>query len=970
VIFYNEVYLISLSIIFIAFFIVLYIIAGIPHYPTPDENYYITNARSLLNYGKAFPASASFWKESLTMLFSSRIQWYGIIASFIASASILPANSNCVSLIFLLGICTASLLLVPERYRNHPLVAILPILVLLNPIFLILSGFALNDLAVAFYNVASLVFFINSYRNIAGKIEFDLRNFVAALLLQFFVFLIKPNLIFLIPYFLVLTINIFRFKLYKSKPGKAVTIFVILPILLYELILDIPRNLALYVLKNRGLELVLSKFLPVSLVEPIILMFFSVSYSPRTIFDYTALDYLWRFYIVFSPENLSIFVASIAIFLPFIMKRASGDVKFKNMVAVTLLAIIIQFTYALSSGGWGDIPRYYASVIAPLTIACMVFYFDWIDSKSNMMMLPLIGMLFLLWSNHVLTNQYGGVAVSWGVGIHETFNVMMLQTVFYAILTFVLLFLRNKITLVVKSPRNKMKPLRLKATRLILAILLLSTTVGNVYFSTFAYANSPSFKDYGFDTISNKVDKGIIFSNSYAVGTYASIDLFREGFISSMPPAEELDSLIRGMPNGTKLVIFKNTRATGLSESFVGSYPRVIGGRELITPSNATVWPTKSSNVGDILEAYFLSGCSNVTVSNIKVEPRFYNITWIEHLKGTVPYFGGSGSFIEIPYFSMLNLTPPYTIETWVIYEKIPDKDAVILDLSTKFGGYLLFIRNGKVWFANGFGNNAYTSKLTVNQGVWSHIVVAYNGTHSVFYVNGEREVVEGPKFKPLNETLPMWIGRYHWAFGSEVYYKGVIGVVNIYKRLLSNEEIISAYHCAFEPPYFRLYEKMPSPNGDILIYELFSKKPSDTNACGNIRLDCFSWSIANREYEIPDIIVRLDISAQKHCNITVVVSNDAFSRIQRYEVHPGANSIELRFKSFIYKDHSLYPYGVFVARSSTILVVDEHSNILFKDVISIFQFSLLQLVGYALLGIIVIILFLFFSTSIEDTES
>ena len=966
----GEAELVSLSVIFIASLIILRIIIGLPHYPTPDENYYITGARLLLSYGQAFPASASFWKESLTMLFSSRILWISIVASFIASAGISPAYSNCVSLIFLSGICTASLLLIPKRYRNHPLAVAVPMLILLNPVLLMFSGFALNDLAVAFYNVASLIFFINSFKNISGKIELDLRNLVVAMLLQFSVFLIKFNIIFLMPYFLVLTINIFRFKLYKSKPCKAVTIFVILPVLMYELILDIPRNLALYGLKTRALEF-LSGFLPVSPVESLILMFVSAPYSPRTVFDYTALDYLWHFYTVFSPENLSIFVASIGIFLPFLLKRTSGDIKFKNMMAITLLAMLIQFLQAISSGGWGDIPRYYGCIIAPLTVACMIIYLDWIGSKPYMMSLPLVGMLFLAWSNHVLTERYGGVVISWGVGLNETFNVLMLQTVSYAILAFVSFpLLKNKSVLVSKSLRNKTKFLNWKLDRLILTVLLLSAVVGNFYFSTFAYANSPSFRDYDLGTLTNDKDNGIVFSNSYAIGTYTSNDLFHNGFVSSMPPAEEFDSLIRSMPNGTKLIIFTSTRVTGLSESFVGSYPRAMAGRELMVPSNATVRPTEGNDAGSILHANFLNGNHNVKIDNIEVESKFDNISLIEYSNDIVPYFSGSKSFIETPYSSTLNFTPPYTIETWVIYERVSEKDAIIVDLSTKLGGYLLFIRNDKVWFSNGFGNNAYTTKLMVNQDVWTHIVVSYNGTHSVFYVDGEREIVEGPEFKPLDEEVPMWVGRYHWAFGGEVYYKGAIGIINIYDRLLSNEEVTSNYCDSFKLPYLKMRKKVSSPNGDAFVYELLSPRLLKANSDEDIVVNDLSWSIANPESPIPDLVLSLNVSSQKHCNIKVILSSDAFSRIQRCEVRPGTNIIDLKFESFIYKDHSLSPYGSIIARSSNILVIDDQCNIVLNDVTSIFQFSPQQLVGYGLLNVAITLLIFFLATSRKGVES
>jgi hypothetical protein len=972
VIVYNKAELVSLSMIFVASLAILYAIVSLPHLPTPDEDYYITNARLLLNYGQAFPISASFWTASPVALLNSRIQWASMVASFISSANISPAYSNCFSLIFLLGISVASLLLIPEKHRNYALVVTIPLLVLSNIVLIMLSGFALDDLAVAFYNVASLIFFIRSFKEASGKIELVPRNLLLTLILLLLALLIKFNFIFAVPFFLVLVVNIFRFKLYRSKLGKVITVFAILPVLLYELVLDIPRNVALYVFKTRALEF-LARFLPVSPVESVMLLFISAPYSPRTVFNYTALDYLWRFYIVFSPENLTIFAASIAMLLliPFLFKKTLDNFRLKNMVLVVLLAMLIQFLQAISSGDWGDITRYYASIIAPVTVACMILYFDWIRSKLYMMLLPLVGMLLLTWSNSVLTDRYGGVPISWGGGLDGTFSVLMLQIILYATLTLALFSLKtNKGVFVFKFLRNRTKSLVIEAPKAAFFILILVAVIGNLYLGSLAYSNSLNFKDYGLPALTNVTNRGIVFSNSYALETYSSNNLFRGGFISSMPSVEEFNSLIGSMPNGTRLVLFQNPSLTGLSESFVGSYPRTMAGEEIILPSNATVCPTDTVDSGNIFHAYFLNGNSNVTINGSEIEPTFTNISWTQYPNGKAPYFNGNGSFIEIPYSPILNVTPPYTIEAWVNYEPILGQDVVILDSSTELGGYLLFIRDGNVAFANGFGNTAIATDFTVEPNVWTHIVVSYNGTDTTFYLNGESEVVAGPQFKPLNAEVPLWVGRYHWAFGSKVYFKGVIGVINIYNRSLSSEEVNSNYLSSFQPPYFKMCEKISSTGGEAFVYELLSPRLLNLSSDGDITVNKLSWSIENQSSSIPTIVLSLSISSQKNCNATIVLSNDAFSSIQSYEVHTGNNDISLKFPSFIYENGQLVSYGSLIARSSDILVLDDQSNVVYKGVTGIYQFSSMQLLAYGLLAIAAILCSLLLATRRKGLES
>jgi hypothetical protein len=969
VIVYNKTELVSLSVIFIASLVMLYIIISLPHVPTPDEDYYITNARLLLNYGQAFPiSSTAYWTENLVALFTSRTQWVSIIASFFYSANVSPLYSDCVSLIFLSGMCVASLLLIPERHRDYALIVTIPILVFSNIVLTMLSGFALNDLAVAFYDVASLLFFINSFKENSGKIELSARNLFMAIMLQSFVLLIKFDIIFTIPFVLVLVVYIFRFRLYRSAIGKIITVLAMLPVL-YEFAIDIPRNVALYVFKTRALEF-LAGFLPVSPVESLILLFISTPYSQITVFSYAPLDYLWRFYVVFSPENLTILIASMAIFLPFLLRKAPYAFKFKNMVLITLLAMLLQFVQAIQSGDWFDVPRYYASVIAPLTVACIILYFDWIRSKLYMMLVPLAGMLFLAWSNIVLTGQYGGVPISWNAGLTVTLSVLVLQIVAYTTLTLALFFLMtNKAVRIFKPLGTITRSLKLQARKVAFLILILIAVAGNLYFGSIAYANSPSVRDYGLSALTTVANQGIVFSNSYALGTYSSNSLFRGGFISSMPSAEEFNSLIESMPNGTGLVLFNNSTVTSLSESFVGSYPRLMAGEAVIPPSNSIVWPADTVYSGNIFHAFFLNGTSNVKVGDSEVEPTFTNISWEQYSNGTVPYFSGSGGFIEIPYSPILNMTPPYTIETWVNYEPISGQDAVILDASTELGGYMLIIRDGKLVFSNGFNNSAVATALTVEPDVWTYIVVSYNGTQSIFYVNGESETVTGPQYKPMDVAVPIWLGRYHWAFASEVYFKGVIGVVNIYNRLLSSEEVSSNYASAFQPPYFELSEEISSSNGDAFVYELLSPEPLNFSSDEDITVNRFSWSVENASSPIPDIVLSLNISSKKYCNATIVMSNDAFSRILSCEIHPGSNNISFSFESFIYENNSLTPYGSLIARSSNTLVIEDQSNVLFKGEISIFQFSSLELVCYGLLVFAIMLILLLLATRGKGAE-
>jgi hypothetical protein len=129
---------------------------------------------------------------------------------------------------------------------------------------------------------------------------------------------------------------------------------------------------------------------------------------------------------------------------------------------------------------------------------------------------------------------------------------------------------------------------------------MLVVICGNSYLLSEAYVASPTFRDYGINTVARTTD-GIVFSNNYAIGTYFSRNLLQAVFVSSMPAVDEFDNLISEMPNGTKMVLFNSDHLTFVSESSVGNYPLKMAGQQIILPSNAV----NSTNLDSVKSPYF-----------------------------------------------------------------------------------------------------------------------------------------------------------------------------------------------------------------------------------------------------------------------------------------------------------------------------------------------------------------------------
>jgi len=926
--------LFPLSLVIVAILVIIFILLGLPHSPTPDENYYITGARLLINNGIAFPTAVSYWNGPIILLFTSRTIWFSLIASFIVVSGLPAINSNIVNSIFLFGLSIAGLLLLEECGSKRIIIkSILPVLIVSNPLILGLSSYVLNDLAIAFYNVASLVFFTRSFYN-GNDVSVNLRNLSISFLLQIYVFFLKINYVFFMVYLFLVLVYTLKFRLYKSKNMKAVLFFTI-PIILYEVAIDLPRNIALYVLHDRALELFFDKFLVVSPIENVITSLLPTSYS-KSILTHTTVEILRFIYNVFSPEILSIFIASAFLFLPITMVKNKYEIKYYTIVIATLLSGTLWTIGAMSSGDWGSIQRYSVSIVVPLVIACIPFYSKIFEDEQpasfKEAIIAVFGMVVVLWLNEVVTSNFGTVFI-FGYLVHpiKSYNILMLQTILFIILTIILFHW---------SPSLKFFRIdfleykfRISIRRLFIIIFLLSIIISNVYFSNIVYYDSIYSKNYGLDTINTIGEPRIILSNAYGVESYASHNMFNNAYISSFPSYNEFDSLIKYLPNGTILLIFNNTVVTSLSELFVGDYPRKLAGQLIIKSSTEPLIPSQD-NPNALACINFVK--NSYRFVNDVVLPKFYNILWIEKSGTIFPCFTGSKSYVEIPYSKSLNLVAPFSIEVFFFVEELTQNDQPLIDFSTPDGGYYLYIRDRKLVFEMGFGNNVHSLK-DLKERYWTHVIISYNGTHTTFYINGEPQVVRGPAFKSSPTERPFLIGRSNWAFNGEIYFKGIIGGIVIYDRFLSENEVENNLIRA-QQSYFKLISIYDS----VYVYELISQKslkskPSSAVILGDKPI---YWNIDLKNASIP-IQLSLNLSATVRDNVTIIISCEAVSKMFSVEINPGNNIVNINLDRLF-------------ARKSSILVIDGEGEVVFRDVIGIYKYSSVYILIY---GILILIL-------------
>jgi hypothetical protein len=914
-----------------------------PHGVTPDENFHLNAAYTFLERDKIFSMGYDILSSMFSYMLTSRVIATIQFASFIAS---LPTWSittvNLSSLFFLFGLLIVSSHLMYEvNGKDSKLLMAVPLVIALNPLLLMLSSYALTDLAVAFYGCVFSLFFVRSLASTNNGIRLNYLELFSALTVTFIIILIKFNLPLIIPAITIYLYFALKHKWYKIRVFKILLILFLI-IISFFLLVDFYRYVLMFFFDMDKASI------PVRLTYNILpFSFLDMIFSTEKVFSsLKPIDYLWVFNVVLSPQNLSLIGLSCLVLSAINSFVKNTNFALKSFTVLFWGAVAISYMHALSIGydSWIVI-RYYAFLI-PLAVVLILSYIDRITSYFNILQVVTVSVIVLLGITFLM-ESYGRLPYSYLMISSKVGNISILMFHMLLLCAFLLLALlaQYRGSLQVIFFNRLIINLKITEKYFIQATCILLLVISNISFAASAFRYSPSYQYPELSYLPATISAGdFVISNYYGIGSYIRNNYLNAVWIMP-PPKEEFGSLISSIPEGSKLLIFKGGFSTR-TDKYIGDYftKKVFFELNRFNVKGWKAHVTASTDSKEMLfSIYMFEGEENLNIIGLENPPIFNNISWDNYGYLKVPHFESRKNYIEIPYSEKFNVTPPFTIEVWVKPENLstPPVDRPILDISVRSGGgFYLFLRNGVPWFVTGFGQNAI-SRLKVFEGMWNYIVVTYNGTHSIFFINGEKEVVNGPLFQKVPEGYSLLIGRSHWGGGATACFMGNIGWLALYRGQMQDNEVAERYGWAmsfnFQKTIGDLYE----------IYQVESGK-----AVGNYtKLPAvrYSWSVAPANAtNIDEVYVILNIMLESEHEefVTVVVSTETFSRVYTFWATSGNNSVTLKFKN----NFNELQYGSIVARMSRLIVLDEEGRILLDDVIGIHVFSLLNALCYCLI--------------------
>jgi len=714
-----------IAIAFLVYVASLLYFSRLPRLFTPDETSYIFSVRMGILNGIVPPIGVRPNKSEVTAVLQGRYFWIYLLTFFIGSTGLPAYQAGLLGLSFLVMIALTSSLIVKDKLLSVAIFAI----VASNPLLFSFSALALNDLAISFYIVFTVLFFARSFSRVDNSVSINMINLLYSLLGSILLTLIKPNLLVFVSMWIILVYIIFRYKLYKlNLKYKILSAALILPVLIYEFFVDIPYVISIWILRNKELANLFDKFLLITPAESLLGLFSAPWWNPPapTLFTRSFIVYMDYFYRILMPESSSLIVSPIILALPLLILSQNLRKKLDKTVLTSLVLLSLWLFYfkAVSSVSLTSTSRYSLWMI-PLWMPLAVIVLQDIikDSSPLRSLLPVSIAALLLCINIWLSRERGGVFVGYGLPSRlRTVDTIVVQLIALTMIIG-LLFLKEgllKVRLNIGGKLSVVKTANLKNAVFCLAIILI--LLNGVYFSYQFIDKSRLYEDPGrarslsFITMNNALEglsdgKNLIFANNYIyMRPYTSDMLLKEGLLLPPPDTEEeFLKLLEVAPDNT-LFLISDDGATTWYE-YANKYIKSYANFDVITPEKPNVSKMPKFNLTEPILKMTFDDANETTVidnSGFGNNGINYGASIDEGYYGKALRFDGR-EYVSIPNNDLLNVQNEITISFLAKIEKAePLKGYMILSkgYASINGSYHIFVWKGNIIFSIGKYNN------------------------------------------------------------------------------------------------------------------------------------------------------------------------------------------------------------------------------------------------------------------------
>ncbi len=945
--------LLRLVLVFAVYVVLVSFLNTAPRLFTPDETTYISSARMGILSDVVHPMGVLPSKNELTALLGGRYFWIYLLISFVGSASLPAYQAGLIGAGFLVMIALASSLFVKNKWLS----TFVFLAIAINPLLLAYSDLALNDLAISFYAVLAVLFFVRSFSRTDSSVSLNLGNLSLSLISIVVLMLIKPNLLVFGSMWLILVFVMFKYKIYKQdQKDKLLFVAILLPVLLYELAVDLPYIISVWVFPNRVIGDFFGRFLFTSPIEQFIGLFIAPYWNPAssTLFAHNLSGYIAHFWGILNPESSSLLVSAIILASPILVfsRELRKKLDWTILTSIVFLSFCLFYFEALNSS-LSDASRFSLWMI-PLWIPLAAMTLQTIyDSASFTKFFPvLVTAVVLIWSDIWLSEEKGSYHL-YGQPSMTSADALLVQFMGMVVLIS-LLFFREDFSKLGAAVGTKLPTLmKMNLKKAVFCFLIILILLNSVHFASQFIGGSSFYESHNLVTMTNMLGSvanngSLVFANNYiSMRPYLTDERFEEGLLLPPPDTEaEFLDLLKVAPNNT-VVLVNNDQAITWYE-YANNYIKNYADADVIAAEKPSMISLANFNLSEgILQMSFDNANSSFVPDLSASENNGLNLgaTVVEGYLGNALQFNGTG-YVAIPNSDTLNIQNTIAISCLASIDKAaPNKGYMLLSkgYGELNGSYDIFVWDSRIYFELG-GVNYLDFPIGEYLGEWHDFIFTYNGKVMTAFVDGIPVATQPATGMIRRSNYEVEIGRDGERESS--YFFGKIDQLQISAKPL-NATLLAE---TSQENYAIKTQELYGIYGNSTYFRIIHRNPINTKA--SVVVSGAKIAIDN------NLTITLDVSTASDMavNSTMLVATDRFTEVYSVNLPQGFGHIKFEYPYITNSSVQSAggPYWLHLTQTRVILIVG--GTVVFDGLVSLLNPALMNIYLMLITGIILIL--------------
>lgn len=218
------------------------------------------------------------------------------------------------------------------------------------------------------------------------------------------------------------------------------------------------------------------------------------------------------------------------------------------------------------------------------------------------------------------------------------------------------------------------------------------------------------------------------------------------------------------------------------------------------------------------------------------------------------------GTLANSSHNTNFNFSSGLTLEAWIKTNSTEDKG--VISKWSSGNGYMIYLTNANQFVENNFGSgNGFAGNIKVNDGVWHHIAITWDGSQRKIYVGGvlDNSQTDDPAIIPTYPGTVFNLGSYDNSGGKFI---GKIDEVKVYSLARTASEIAQDAGITIAPTTTPTETLTPTPTQTLtptpsptiaqVFLNEFMPEPTDTHDwveiynTGPATIDVSNWKLAD----------------------------------------------------------------------------------------------------------------------------